>query len=189
MPGSVGVTTGYIYRDLGKGISTSAALQRMGKGGALAAGGGQISVQLSAAGVGNGADTTEDTLFTVTLPPNTLSLPGQCISLLAWGSITATSATKNAKLYFGSSIAVPVTYLTTTTGSWQIYMMVFKVSANVQTALTEADSVGAATSRNVTVTAGSETDTAAIVCKVTGQTTAGGANVVTANGFQVCGMN
>ena len=133
MPGSLGTATGFIYRDLGKGLSSSGALQRMGKGGALAAGGGQISVQFGPQG--NGADTTEDVLLTASLPPNTLDIPGRCISLLAWGNVTATNSTlKNARLYFGSIVAL-AQYATAATGNWQIYMMVWKTANNTQSSL------------------------------------------------------
>jgi hypothetical protein len=68
MPGTVGAVTGFIERQKGRGYVESSALQRFGKGGAAMAGGGNIFVGQSAAGIGNGADTTEDVLFTVSLP-------------------------------------------------------------------------------------------------------------------------
>jgi hypothetical protein len=189
MPGSITVVSGLIERQLGRGVVASSALQRIGKGGTFANGGGQILLDLSVAGVGNGADSTEDTLFTHALPANTLDVVGRCITLLAWGSVPATSATKTARVYFGA-ISASAGYTTTQTGNWQIYMMIWKQANNVQLALSEVDAIGATTARQVTpVTNGAETDTAAITVKVTGQSSAATANLVLCNGFQVCGYN
>lgn len=146
-----------------------------------------LSKQFSVAGAGNGADTTEDTLFTYSLPPNALANVGNGVEILAWGSVPATSATKTARVYFGA-IVVSVAYTTTQTGNWFIDMQVFKQASNVQLAITTADATGATTTRTITnTTNGAETDTAAIVIKVTGQSSAATANLVLCNGFTVSG--
>lgn len=191
MPGYlVGPITGFVDRMKGKGLSSSAFLTQIGKSAAQGAGGGNVSTQLSTAGIGNGADTTEDLLFTASLPANIFDVVGRCVTIQAFGNITATSATKTAKMYFGTTVTASVSYATTTTGAWQITLTVFKSGASTQIAMYQADSSGAATGRAVgVITNGSETDTAAIVCKVTGQSTAATANTVVCNGFIIDGYN
>lgn len=191
MPGSVAPVTGFIYRDLGKGLSSAAALARFGKGGALMAGGGNISCNGSAAGVGNDTSTTEVTLFTVTLPPNTLDIVGRQVCLEAYGNVTATSATKTVKLYFGSTVLSTLTWTTTQTGMWALSAIVTKTGSNAQTAILWPDQIVAAAlvARIPTIASPTETDTAGIVCKVTGQSSAATANLVTCNVFTVAGYN
>ena len=147
-----------------------------------------LSKQFSVAGVGNGADTTEDTLFTYTLPANALAAVGNEIDILAWGTVAATSATKTVKVYFGTSIVPSAVYTTTQTGTWAISLTVFKQAASVQIALAEIDAIGATTARAVSDLNGSETDTAAITIKVTGQSSVGTANLVLCNGLTVAGQ-
>jgi hypothetical protein len=117
----------------------------------LAASGGNLLTFSSAAGVGNGADTTEDTLFTATLPPNTLDIAGRQILLEAWGSLSATNAVKTIRMYFGSSIvyiAAQVTPAAVTAGDWSAQLLVTKTANNVQIALGTSDFSGAAVVRN-----------------------------------------
>jgi hypothetical protein len=66
VPGSVGVISGIQDRELGKTVASSSSRQRFGRSGALMAGGGNIFVGASQAGIGNGNDTTEDILFSST---------------------------------------------------------------------------------------------------------------------------
>lgn len=141
--------------------------------------------QLSVAGVGNGADTTEDTLFTYNLPANTLKNVGQSVDIYAWGSVAATSATKTVRVYFGAQL-ITFTYTTTQTGNWRTRLRVVKQAASVQLIMGEGDSAGATITRVLAnITNGAEVDTAAIVIKVTGQSTAATANLVLCNGLMV----
>jgi hypothetical protein len=190
MPGSVGTTTGYLYRDLGKGLSSSAALARFGKGGALMAGGGNIFCSASQAGFGNGNDTTEDLLVGVTLPPNSLDIVGRQVFIEAYGTITATSATKNARIYFGSTLLVNFVGTTTQTGAWAVMATITKTAAGQQTAMIVNDTtVTGSLVRSLTTASPSETDTAGILIRVTGQVSAGGAGIALCNCLTVCGYN
>jgi hypothetical protein len=151
MPGTLsGVQTGFTDRGMGRGIYPSSMLQRMGKGGALCAGGGNISVQVGAAG--NGADATEDVLFTATLPANTLDIVGRQILLEAFGAISATNATKTLKVYFGASIVWTVVSVASaaTAGDWSASLLLTKSGPNAQVAIGAADFSGASTVRSVT---------------------------------------
>lgn len=199
MPGFlVGPVTGFVDRMKGKGTCSSSFLQQVGKSSAQSAGGGNIFSQLNAAGVGNGADTTVDTLMSCILPMNILDVPGRCITVQAFGSVTATSSTlKNVNFVFGAGInQQTIQYATTTTGTWQLNVQIYKISANVQGILMQADATGTVNVFGVTAgralvySAGSETDTAAINIKITGQSTsASTANIILCNGLIVDGYN
>jgi hypothetical protein len=192
MPGLLGnPSTGYTDRTKGKGIVEAGWLARIGKGGALAAGGGNLFSAVPPVAVGNGADTTEDVLFSASLPANTLDIIGRCITLQVWGSISATNAVKTAKIYFGASIVftpVLITPAAATTGIWQAYLQVFKTGPSTQSALLQTDFAGS-TLRNIFAAVGTENDAAPILVKATGQSSVGTANTVTAMGFVMDGYD
>lgn len=64
------------------------------------------------ASVGNGADTTEDTLQTFSVPGNTLLATGDKLHIVAGGTFAATTDTKTVRLKFGgiggTTISAPV---------------------------------------------------------------------------------
>jgi hypothetical protein len=190
MPGSVGSVSGVQDRELGKVVSAASARQKFGKSGALMAGGGNIFVGISTAGIGNGADTTEDTLFSVSLPPNCLDIIGRQILIEAYGSVLATSATKDARIYFGSVSLTNAFHATTTqAGIWSINALITKAGPNSQSSFVALDyTIGSATRASVILPM-TEADTAPIIVKVTGQTSAGGAGIVTCNLLSVSGYN
>lgn len=191
MPGFLlGPITGFVDRMKGKGMCSSSFLQQFGKGAALCAGGGNLASFVSQAGIGNGADTTEDTLFTGSLPPNSMDVVGREMSIQAWGNISATSATKTARVYWGSTVLATIQATTTQTGVWIVNATIIKTGANAQTACVAIDtSISGSLVRTASILSPNETDTAAIVMKVTGQVTAGGAGIVTCNGFVPAGYN
>jgi hypothetical protein len=131
MPGSITSISGVQDRGIaGRSVASSAALQRIGKGGTLASGGGNVAVFSSAAGIGNGADVTEDILFTASLPANTLDIVGRQILLEAWGALSATNAVKTIRMYFGALvyIAAQVTPAAVTAGDWSAQLLVTKTA-------------------------------------------------------------
>jgi hypothetical protein len=194
MPGSVGSVSGVQDRGIGgRAVTSAASLQRIGKGGTLAAGGGNVLVFSNTAGIGNGSDTTEDVLFTANLPANTLDVVGRQILLEAWGALSATNAIKTIRMYFGTSIvytAAIVTPAAVTAGDWSAQLLVTKTGPNVQIALGTSDFSGAAVVRNVQrFTNGSAVDTAPITVKITGQSSVATANSAVANQFIIGGYN
>jgi hypothetical protein len=192
MPGSVGVVSGIQDRELGKTVASSSALQRFGKGGGLMAGGGNIFVGVSAAGIGNGADVTEDTLFAVSLPPNSLNIVGRQVLIEAYGSVSATSATKDARIYFGSTSLTTAFHGTTTqSGIWCVSALITKAGPNSQSAFVALDyTIGSpAVPRVSTILSPTEADTAGIIIKVTGQSSVATAGLVTCNLLCVSGFN
>jgi hypothetical protein len=192
MPGSVGSVSGVQDRGIaGRSVASSAALQRIGRGAALAASGGNIFCNASSAGVGNGADTTEDVLFTVTLPPRTLDVVGRQILIEAYGSIAAApSANKNARVYFGAtSLTAAFAATTNQTGVWILTALVTRTGVNTQTAVVTIDHTIGANTRVPTVLSLTESDTAGITIKATGQCSVATANGVTCNMLSVGGYN
>jgi hypothetical protein len=173
-------------------VASSAALQRIGRGGTLASGGGNVLVFSSASGIGNGADTTEDTLFTASLPANTLDIVGRQILLEAWGALSATNAVKTIRMYFGALvyIAAQVSPSAVTSGDWSAQLLVTKTGNNAQIALGTSDFSGAAVVRNVQrFTSGAAVDTAPIVVKITGQSSVATAGSALCNQFTIGGYN
>jgi hypothetical protein len=190
MPGSVSGRSGVQDRPLGRSVFPASALQHLGKGGGLMAGGGNIFVGVSAAGAGNAADTTEDTLFTVTLPPGSLDIVGRQIYIEAFGSVTATNATKTARVRFGSTLLAAFAWATTTLGIWALQAIITKAGANSQIAIIQPDQVVTGTNTRLPTTASmTEADTAGIVISATGQSTVATANTVTCNLLCVSGYN
>lgn len=143
------------------------------------------SVQLSAAGVGNGADTTVDTLFSYTLPAGALSMVGEGLSILAFGRLANNSNSKSVILTFGGVNDGGAVGTTAANSPWVIRSTIFKAGPNSQVLTTDtfigSTFLGAANSRSIT-------DTAPIVISVTGQSpVAGAANDVTCFGLIVSG--
>ncbi len=191
MPGFLmGPLTGFVDRMKGKGLSPASFLTQFGGGAAMAAGGGNLAVFASQVGVGNGADTTEDTLFTGSLPSNSLNIVGRELSIQAWGNITATSATKNARVYFGTTVIANIAYTLAQTGAWLVIATIVKTAANQQAVVVSSDTVVSGTlTRSVATFSPAEIDTAAIILRVTGQSSVATANTVTCNGFIPAGYN
>lgn len=202
MPGKlVGPTSGYVDRMKGKGMCSSSFLQQIGSSSALSAGGGNVFSQIVAAGVGNGADQTDDTLMTCSLPANLFDLPGRCITIQAWGTTTAAAVTKVLQFKFGAAALQALlsgASGATGGGAWQFNVQIYKVSANVQQLVYQADATGTAVSffgggvatRGLFNSTGSEVDTAAIPLVITGKSTgAATANTVLCNGLIVDAYN
>src|ERR1700758_2535980 len=64
---------------------------------------GNASVQVSAAGLGNAADTTDDVLFTYALPANALDAAGRQITITAAGKFASTANNKRIKIWWGTT--------------------------------------------------------------------------------------
>ncbi len=148
---------------------------------------GNISTQLSATGIGNGADSSEDTLFTFSLPASSFDIAGRGLAFLAFGKLAANSDTKTTRARFGSSIAYTSGGLTLSGVSWFLRGSIWKTGASTQQSLFEGQF--GTTILAPQTEAGSETDTGAITVKVTGQSGSSQANDVVANGLILTFMN
>lgn len=164
-------------------VSTSPAIAA-GNGGSTFNPEGLLSANFTS--TGNGADTTEDTLLTYTLPAKTLSAANKGLRIRAWGTTATNADNKTMKLYFGSEVIATPTAATSNKG-WMLELDVYKTGASTQVVFGE----GQVDTTNVTplVTTGAETDTAGIVIKVTGQAGTGNANDIVAKGLVIEMLN
>src|SRR5579862_5290229 len=85
---------------------------------------GLINIQPAAAGTG--ADTTEDTLYTYTLPANAFSSPGKAVRIRVWGTTGATANNKTVKVYFGASVVFSSATSAANNVPWHFEMIVTK---------------------------------------------------------------
>lgn len=186
-----GPLNGFMERLKGRSYVPSSAYQQFGKGAATSLGGGNLAVFVNGAnGNGNSADTTEDVLFTGNLPLNSLDVVGRQVFIEAYGNIAATSATKNARVYFGSTVLVNFAATTTQTGVWAVQALITKVGSSAQSALVLTDTtISGSLVRAVSILSPTESDTAAITIKATGQSSVGTANLVTCVGLTIGGYN
>lgn len=168
-------------------ITQNGIVMPFGAGAAAMGPSGNISSQSSAAGVGNGADTTEDTLFTFTLPANSLDIPGRSLFITAFGSFANNAHSKHARMYFGSEVIDSGANTTTGGIGWVLEMTIVKTAASAQQI--SSQSIAGTVHGGCTQQAGAETDTAAITIKVTGQTGTSGAGDIVCNGFIVTGAD
>jgi hypothetical protein len=145
---------------------------------------GLIAAQLTA--TGTGADTTEDTLQTFTLPANAFDAIGRGVRIEAWGTTGADNNTKTVRLYFGAKIYDSTT-LTTNNGSWFMWANVYKTGPNTQSAIATSTFVNSTPATAVTTP--NQVDTAGIVIKVTGQNGTAVANDIVCSGMTVNFIN
>lgn len=191
------MTTGFQQRFKGKikaaaiyGGSLTGVSVDSSSTGAFGAGGGtfgltgNLSKQADATGVGNGNDSTEDVLYTYSLPAGSLDVAGRGLLITAFGKLANNAHTKTVKLYFGGSIIAQFSGTQANLG-WQAQLEVFKSSAlNAQ--FGQGLTVVGGTHNGVTSTiTASEVEANAIVIKVTGQTATASAGDVVANLLEV----
>lgn len=128
------------------------------------------NVQSSAAGIGCTSGGTDDTLFTYSLPANTLKNVNDWVVIECWGKSAANTHNVTAKTWFGGT-AIATTGVVSTTSAFPIYMRctVVKTAANTQLVTNDQITFGAGTSNIAPVvpTAAAITDTSAIIIKFT----------------------
>lgn len=144
------------------------------------------SIQASTSGVGNGNDVTEDVLYTFSLPANSLSFVGQTLEIFATGTLANNAHNKTVKIYFGSQVYSLGTVATANV-VWSAKLTVIRTAASAQL-ITGEGMIGATPIAPALLT-GAETDTNAIVIKVTGQTGTAAASDVVAKMMSVSGWS
>lgn len=137
----------------------------------------------STAVVGNGADATEDTLQTYSMPANTLSSNGDRVRITGYCLTANNSNLKTMKIYFGASNNLSAIEQTGTgigNHAFLYDIMVMKTGSSTQIMDgIESDSTINAASASTTThfnSTGSQTDSSPIVIKLTGQSGASAAN-------------
>lgn len=150
---------------------------------------GALDKQASAAGIGNGADLTDDTLFTYSLPANALDADNRTIIVDAFGSFAANGNNKTVKLWFGTSVAFSSGVLTNNNVGWSARLILCRTGASAQI----GSGFGMAGSTPFPVPlplVGTEVTTGAITIKTTGASpTTGAANDVKGYGMVVTYLN
>lgn len=122
--------------------------------------------------IGNGADLTEDTLVSYTIPANTLVNVGDEIHVIATGGFTGSTDAKTARVRIGPGVgpAAPVTTVATNM-AWRIEVHFIKSALNTQQSDEfTAISGGAGTQYYINVQS-TETEGTALSLTVTGQNT------------------
>ena len=106
-----GVANGMEYKDGPVGIGPSVVpvagvplTTIFGAGTASGMPSGVVTINATAAG--NAANTNLQTLWTYTLPANTLNANGRAVRVRVWGTFAANGNTKLAHVYFGATQAV-----------------------------------------------------------------------------------
>ena len=127
--------------------------------------------------VGNGADTTEDNLQTVTLEANGLYKLGQLVRIRCAGRTGANGNNKTFQLYFGGTSILTTGALASNALNWWVEAMIWRTGSKTQTAFAWGVFNGALIApARTTLT---KDDTATIIIKGTGQS-----SVATANDIQ-----
>jgi hypothetical protein len=121
----------------------------------------------STAVVGNGVDTTEDTLYTATIPAGTLANVGSAIHFVMRGTAAASTDVKVIRLKFGGTNVAALTNNAVGQATWWFDVWLWKTGSNTQFTVAVANNAGNNTT-NATSTA-AIADTAAITVLVTGQ--------------------
>lgn len=142
------------------------------------------SVQASTTGAGNGNDTTEDVLYTFSLPANSLSFVGQTLEIFASGTLANNAHNKTVKIYFGTQVYSLGTVATANV-AWTAKLRVVRTAANVQ--LIYGEGMIGATPIAPSLLTGAETETSIITIKVTGQTGTAAASDIVAKMMTVSG--
>lgn len=137
---------------------------------------GLADVQTSSSGVGNTADTNDDTLFTYTLPSNSMSANGKSVRAIATGHFATNANSKRVKMWFAGTAIADSGVLTLSNVDWKCEIEVTRIDA------THVSCVGRFTGSNVadviTVTANlvvSDLTANTSIIKTTGASTIVGA--------------
>lgn len=164
---------------------------------------GNINIQVTGTGFGNAADTTDDVLFTYTLPANAFDQAGRQLNILTNGKFATNANSKRAKIYYGCTSAVVGSAVSggtviadtgASTGSnvgWQLQAQITKYGAGgSNTQIAEAQPIVGTTHGGVT---GPELltapENAPIVIAVTGSSAASAASDVLAQLLDVSWSN
>ena len=144
--------------------------------------GGVLNAQFSATGVGNGADATDDTLFSYSLPANVLTANARALRIRAFGTRASGGGNNVIKVFFGATAVAATASTASATDNWEVEAIVTRTALSTQLAM--GRTLLNATAKLTKSTPG-ETETAAITIKVTGSDDGSTANKVLGMGFLV----
>jgi len=151
---------------------------------------GAISVQLNRSGIGNGADKTNDTLFSYGLPAKSFDADGRGVRLLAWGDFAANGNDKVITFQINGSIIYNTGTMTDNASWWRLEAEVYRDGSSTQSGTAVALHGSATPWLGPTSFATSVTDTNVITFSVTGASpTTGAAKDVVGHGMTVEFLN
>lgn len=127
------------------------------------------------------ADTNETTLGSFNIPANYLQ-QNKGVRITAFGATGATANNKTMKLYYGAAVVTTPTAATNAKG-WFLQLVVLKSGTNTQAIL--GSGLVDVTPVSPYTTAGAETETAAVLTKVTGTNGTAAANDILCKGYIV----
>ncbi len=143
------------------------------------------------AAAGTGANTTETTLASKSLPAVFFFNIGDALQINTWGTFAANANNKTIKLTFGGTTICDSTALAINGGSWRMDAIVADDAGNnSQTCsvnMTITDGSGATTHKTVT-TATTETVSGALIVAMKATNGTSSANDIVLNGWVVRGM-
>lgn len=130
--------------------------------------------------VGNGADTSADTLQTFSIPANTLVNVGDIIHVVAGGTFASSTDNKTAAIKFGATFQDTITATTTSAVRWYGEVWFTKTGTNTQsymalgaqvanTSGTNAATTGLAEGSPIVLTVVGQNNTAAVANSITCQ--------------------
>ncbi|PYM27947.1 MAG: hypothetical protein DMD80_13955 [Candidatus Rokuibacteriota bacterium] len=147
-----------------------------------------LESKFSIAGVGNLADTTDDTLFSTTIKAKTLPKDGDRLVVSAWGVFAVNGNNKRVTMQFGATTLVSSGVVVLNGKAWWLIAEIVRSGAATQLGIGEY-TADTATAEVMTKTAPAENLAADIVLKVTGASpTTGAANDVLAHGYSILGL-
>ncbi|SRR5260221_9938344 len=143
---------------------------------------GRISSQFSVAGIGNGADLTDDTLFTFSLPANSFDIAGRGVVVEAFGKFAANGNNKTVKIFFGAAVISSGVQVGNNVG-WFLRLVLYKQAGNVQIGSGRGQAGATVFTVPIPIN-GAEADASPITIKTTGASpTTGAANDVLGMGM------
>ncbi len=127
------------------------------------------TLNVNVAAVGNVGAGTDD-LITFAVPANILSANGKTIRIKAWGSTANNAAAKTLTFVVGSQTVVSTLLTASIAGMWEIEVLIVRTGSNTQDIVARCLQ-GATLIFDQELTAGTQTDSAQITVKCTGNAT------------------
>lgn len=131
------------------------------------------------------ADTNENVLFTYSLAASWLSQGARGLKVRAWGGTAGNANNKTMKLYFGSAVVATPTAGTNNKG-WNLNLEIHRAGLSSQ--VVHGGGLVDTTAVTPYNNAATETETSAIVIKLTAESGTGGAGDIVGKGFIVEAM-
>lgn len=135
----------------------------------------------------NGADSSDDTLQSYTLPAGWMALNGLAIRVTAWGVTANNNHVKTLKLKFGATPLVIINQALTVSvaDKWLLEAMIMRITATSQTYWGRLTDTGAGLLETNQGVDGAETMANALSLLLTGASGSSAASDITCNGWLV----